>query len=269
MRDSRLSCAWLFLALGIVVPGAQPYASSVPVRHKEGSSHGFLVLRSAEGKLLATGDAIQTVKGDRVIGDLALHFKDGSLHEETTEFSQGSVFRVITDHLKQQGPSFPNPVDSRIEVATGQVRARGKDGKEQRSQLRLPGDLANGLLITILKNLPESDSETTVSLLTTAAKPRVVKFKIRRRGEAKFSAGGESGKATHFVGHTDIGGVAGVVAKVAGRQPPDVDFWIVEGKAPTFLKFLGPLYDEGPVWSIEQTAPKLSEEPAAKDDDRS
>ena len=38
----------------------------VAVRHKEGLVHGFLVLRSVDGKILANGDLIQTAVGDRV-----------------------------------------------------------------------------------------------------------------------------------------------------------------------------------------------------------
>jgi hypothetical protein len=36
-----------------------------------------------------------------------------------------------------------------------------------------------------------------------------------------------------------------------GKQPADIHFWIVGGKAPAFVKFTGQLYDGGPVWNIE------------------
>ena len=41
-------------------------ADPVPVRHPQGSSHGFLALRTLDGKSIATGDATQIVQGDRV-----------------------------------------------------------------------------------------------------------------------------------------------------------------------------------------------------------
>lgn len=56
--------------------------------------------------------------------------------------------------------------------------------------------------------------------------------------------------------HTDIGGIAGVVAPVIGKQPADIHFWIVAGKAPAFVKFTGQLYDGGPVWNIEPATVK-------------
>jgi hypothetical protein len=259
-RSSR--CRWrlvvgLLFALGSALTQAPLHAESVSVRHKEGTSHGFVVLRSVDGKILASGDAIQTIRGDRVTSQLTLHFKDGSVHEETTEFSQGAVFRLVSDHLKQQGRSFPEPVDAHIDMANGVVSVREKEGEPHESHLQLPEDVANGLLITILKNLPEADRDTTVQLVTTAAKPRIVKFTIRPQGAAQFSAGGSAHEALHFVGHTDIGGLAGGVAHLLGKQPPDVNFWVVGGKAPAFVRYLGPLYEGGPVWSIELAAPQL------------
>src|SRR4051812_43917412 len=63
-------------------------AEQIPVRHIEGTVHGFLVLRNQEGAALASGDLIQTVQGDRLVSSLIFHFKDGSLDDETTTFSQ-------------------------------------------------------------------------------------------------------------------------------------------------------------------------------------
>jgi hypothetical protein len=78
----------------------------VPVRHREGVSHGFIVLHSKDSHQLATGDMIRTVEGDRVTSEVVLHFKDGSVHNERTVFSQDREFRLISDHLRQYGPFF-------------------------------------------------------------------------------------------------------------------------------------------------------------------
>lgn len=268
MYPGKRLVVWLLLALGATSFQTTLLAAAVSVRHREGTTHGFVVVRSAQDKILASGDAIQTVRGDRVTSQLVLHFKDGSLHEETTEFSQEAVFRLISDHVRQEGPSFPRAVDAYVDVAGGRVSVREKDGKEQGSHVQLPKDLANGLLITILKNLPEPSTETTVALVTTSSKPRVVNFTIRAGGAEPFSAGGPTREALHFVGHTDIGGLAGVFAHVIGKQPPDVNFWIVGGKVPAFVKFLGPLYEGGPIWSIELAAPRLAHEGSRKLADR-
>jgi len=53
----------------------------------------------------------------------------------------------------------------------------------------------------------------------------------------------------------DIGGVAGVVAPLVGKQPEDSHVWILEGEAPAFVKSEGPLFMGGPPWRIELTNP--------------
>ena len=57
-------------------------AEQVPVRHIEGTVHGFLVLSTEQGDPLAAGDLIQVVRGDRLISELVFHFKDGSVDDE-------------------------------------------------------------------------------------------------------------------------------------------------------------------------------------------
>ena len=67
-------------------------AEPVPVRRIQGSLHGFLVLKSLEGKSLAAGDLVQVVHDSRVTSGLTYHFRDGSLDEETTVFTQSGTF---------------------------------------------------------------------------------------------------------------------------------------------------------------------------------
>src|SRR5205085_9730298 len=59
------------------------FADNVPVRHTEGLMHGFLVLRTLEGKAIADGQMTQDARGDRVTTHLIFRFKDGSLYEDT------------------------------------------------------------------------------------------------------------------------------------------------------------------------------------------
>jgi hypothetical protein len=48
-----LSCALL-----IAATGARLDSEPIPVRHPQGSAHGFLVLKTIEGVPIATGDVI-------------------------------------------------------------------------------------------------------------------------------------------------------------------------------------------------------------------
>jgi hypothetical protein len=54
----------------------------------------------------------------------------------------------------------------------------------------------------------------------------------------------------------ELGGVAGVVAPLVGKQPPDSHVWILGGEVPAFLKAELPLYPNGPSCRIELASPR-------------
>jgi len=231
---------------------------TVAVRHAEGLVHGFLILRTLEGTPLADGDLIQTSRGDRVTTRLVFHFKDGSVHEETAVYSQRQRFRLITSHLVQKGPSFPKPLEMSIDGGTGQVTVRYADDDKQKvdtERIEVPPDLANGLVLTLLKNVRAGAPPKSVSLVAATPKPRLVKLAITTAGDDPFSTGGSARKATHYVLKVEIGGLSGVLAPLFGKQPPDSHVWVLGGEAPAFVKSEQPLYLGGPLWRIELVSP--------------
>lgn len=233
-------------------------ADPVAVRHKEGLVHGFLVLRTQEGKLLADGDLLQNAQGDRVTSRLVFRFKDGSLHDETAVFSQQGRFRLLRYHLIQKGPAFEHPMEVTVDASSGQAIVHYvEDGKEKTSSdhLELPPDVANGVMLTLLKNVLPSTAETTVGFVVAVPKPQVVKLKIRPQIEEEFVTGGASRKAMHYVVKVEIGGLKGLFASLVGKEPTDTQVWILEGEAPAFVRSEGPLAPGGPVWRIELTSP--------------
>jgi hypothetical protein len=251
-------CLALMVTLVLLLPPALQSEPPLAVRHREGSLLGFLALRTLEGKTIASGTLSQTVAGDRVTARLTFRFTDGSLDDETTVFSQSRNFRLLSYRHIQKGPSFPNPVDVLVDEAKGQVTVRTvDDGKEKvdTNKLDLPADISNGLLPFLLKNLPNASVETKVSYLAVTPKPRLVKLAIKPEGEQPFTAAGATHQATRYNVKIEIGGIAGVVAPVVGKQPKDITVWILRGNAPAFLRLEGQLYPEGPVWRIEQTVP--------------
>jgi hypothetical protein len=225
----------------------------------EGTVHGFLALRSKEGRVLAVGDLFQVVRGDRVTSRLLFRFKDGSVDDETAVFSQRGNFQLITDHHIQKGPSFPQPLDLSIDVRSGMVtvRSTGKDGKEEvkSEHMDLPPDLVNGLILSIAKNIRPETPETKVSMVVATPKPRLVKVAISPQGEEPFSLLGSARKAMRFSLKIELGGVAGVIAPLIGKTPPEIHIWIIGGIAPAFVREEGPLYEGGPVWTIQLTSP--------------
>src|SRR6266550_9140205 len=136
----------ILLACAAVLQPNALFADMIPVRHTEGLIHGFLVVRTLDGKAIADGQMTQDARGDRVNTHLIFRFKDGSIYEDTTIFSQRGTFRLLSDHLVQRGPSFKRPTDTLIDASTGQVKVRYTDdkGKEKvvAERLKLPSDLA-------------------------------------------------------------------------------------------------------------------------------
>jgi hypothetical protein len=236
-----------------------PLNAQIAVRHKEGLVHGFLRLSTMEGKPLANGDLAQLSHGNTVTSRLTFRFNDGSLREETAVFSQRGKFRLLDYHLIQKGPAFRNPMEMRINISTGQVDIHyTDDGGEEKTaseRMKLPPDLANGLIFTLLKNVRPDDTPVTMSMLAATPKPRLVKIKATTNGEEPFSAGGAQHKAIHYVLKIEIGGVSGVIAPLIGKQPPDIDVWILRGEAPAFVKSEGQLSMGGPIWRIELASP--------------
>ena len=230
----------------------------MPVRFPEGSLHGFLVLRATDGKILAAGDLTQVVRGNRVVTHLVFRFKDGSLDDERATFSQNKSFRLISDRHIQRGPAFHMAIDLSVNAVSGQVTVRYRDKtklKVEREHFDLPSDLANGVILDAIKNLPETVKETKLSYLVATPKPRLVKLSVSTAPDETFSVAGWRHVAAHFIVKVELGGLAGLIAPFIGKEPADVNVWISEGEAPAFVKLEGPLYVGGPAWRVEMMSP--------------
>jgi hypothetical protein len=238
----------------------------MPARYVQGTLHGFLELRAEDGRVVASGDITQVVHGARVTLHTRFQFKDGSSDDETTVFTQRRSFQLITDHRIQKGPSFPHPMDVLIDAHSGQVTVRStdKDGKEEvkTDHLHLPADLANGMIPVVVENLRPDAPETTLSMVVATPKPRLVKLVISNEGEENCSVVGSARKAIHYEIKIELGGVAGLVAPLIGKKPPNIELWTIGGEAPVFVREEGPLYPEGPMMTILLASPAWPDAPA-------
>ena len=260
LRCCHALAALVFTAL-LTVPAA--FAEPIPARHPEGTLHGFLSLTTDTGQVLAQADLIQIVHGNRVFSRLTFHFKDGSIDDETTEYTQRGVFRLISDHHIQHGPYFPHPLDMEIDVAKGIVvtKTPGKDGKPEVSteHMRMPPDLYNGLVTPIVKNLSTDAPQTKISMIVATPKPRLVTLSILPQTPAAFSLAGFAHKALVWEIKIELGGIAGLIAPVIGKQPPNIFIWTEEGEVPAFLRETGPLFEEGAILTINLIGPSWPE----------
>jgi hypothetical protein len=236
-------------------------ADEIKVRYPQGSAHGFVEVTTTDGTRIGVGDLQQKVVGGVVTSRLTLKFFDGSLDDETTVFSQKQVFRLISDHHVQRGPSFPKPMESMVDATKGVVTSTDGDGNVKSTHVDLPPDTYNGLVSKVLLNISPSTPETKMSNVVPSANARIVHLSVKNAGQVPFMLGSVRRQAVDYVVHVELGGVVGVVAPVIGKQPPDYHVWILSGEYPAFIREEGPLYEGGPILRIQQISPAFASEP--------
>jgi len=249
------------LVLGILLPSPWPLAAApVPVRFSEGVTHGFLLLRSVDGVLIASGDLLQIARGGKVESRMVFHFKDGSLFDERVVFTQQGVFAMQSYHLVQRGPAFSEDTEISLQRASGKYFVKTKSHKDGREEaidgtLELPADVYNGIVITVVKNLAKG-AGATVHLVAFTPKPLLIELELEPLGEHKMMVGQLPKTAIHYVLKPHPGPWLELFAKLLGRMPSDYHVWVVTDGAPTFARFEGPLNPTGAVWRIELTSPR-------------
>src|SRR5439155_4251787 len=101
-------------------------------------------------------------------------------------------------------------------ASSGQVTVRYKDhnGEEKtlKQRQKLPPDIANGLLFTLVKHIQPNVPHTIVSMVATTPKPRVVKLEILPEGEKAIASGNTKHETARYVVKVNNGSVAGMVA---------------------------------------------------------
>jgi hypothetical protein len=260
--------AGLLLLLACALLAGPARADVVRARFPEGGTHAFLTLSAAaEGGTLADGEIVAVPRGDRVQSRLVWRFRDGSFQDEATVFEVRPLLRLISFKQVQRGPSFPADVEVSFSRQPGEYRIvrRERDKKEpeeSKGTLELPADAYNGMMGTVLRNLPRGATGTGTMVVFTP-RPRMVKMTMRPESEDAFMGGGLRRTATRFLIDLEVGGIAGIFATIAGKEPPDLRYWLTASDVPTFVKFEGPFFLNGPVWRIEIASPRWPRRGAA------
>jgi len=78
---------------------------------------------------------------------------------------------------------------------------------------------------------------------------------ISRAGEDSYTLGGERQTAKKLELKVDLGGVAGLIAPVIGKEPKPTTAWMAGGRIPMFIRIQTQFYEGAPLWTIQQTAP--------------
>jgi hypothetical protein len=250
---------WGLLLLALLWPWPLA-AAPVAVRFAEGVTHGFLLLSTIDGTVIASGDLLQVGRGGKLESRMVFHFKDGSLFDETVVFTQQRVFALQSYHLVQSGPAFAEDTEISLQRASGKYYVKTKSHKDGREEaidgtLELPPDVYNGIVTTVVKNLPKGAS-ATVHLVAFTPKPLLIELELALAGEHKMMVGQLTKTATHYVFKPHPGPWLELFAKLLGRMPSDYHVWVITEGAPAFARFEGPLNPTGAVWRIELTSPR-------------
>lgn len=256
------------LTLGVATLATTLAAEPIAVRQTQGATRGFLIMRSEDGKIIARGELNQVAHGEHITTRLVYRFTDGSVDDDTVTYTQRETFQLVRDHHIQKGPYFPKPSDYLVDVPTGNVTSRSvdKDGKEkvEVEHTDLPADVYNGMVGTILLNVSPNAPEFKLGMVAPTGKGRLIKLAISPDGEGKYSVVGLPHKASIFRVKIELGGVAGVVAPVIGKKPADTMVWVLQGDVPGLVREIGPLYEGGPIISIELSGTSFPRSPATK-----
>lgn len=246
---------WLvasLLAIALCRPAA--HAEQITVKHVQLPMHRFMVARSESGQIIADVEFSQAVQGDQVTMHVIYRFVDGSIDDEETTYMQQGTFRLVRDHHIQIGPFFSKPLDFSVDASTDMLTSRtDKNGKihVESKHMHLPDDLANGIVGTLLLNVPHNTTPFRVGMLTPVAGGRLIRLLISPEEEQTVHLAGQTVKATVFRVHPELGGIVSVIARLLGLQPKDVMVWVLEGDEPAVAVVVGQLGGSGPVVSAD------------------
>lgn len=240
--------------LAIALCGSAAHAEQITVKHVQLPMHRFMVARSEAGQIIANLEFLQAVQSDRVTMHVIYRFVDGSIDDEETTYTQQGAFRLVRDHHVQVGPFFSKPLDFSVDASTGMMTSRTiKNGKMhvESKHMNLPDDLANGIVGTLLLNVPHHTTPFQVGMLAPVGGGRLIRLLISPEEEQTVHLAGQTLKATVFRVHPELGGIVSVIARLLGLQPKDVMVWVLEGEEPAVAVVVGQLGGSGPVVSAD------------------
>jgi len=251
---SVLSAVLVIAALGPVM------AAPVPVRFAEGVTHGFLMLRAVDGTTLAQGELLQVPRGGEIDKRMIFRFKDGSVFDEKVTFTEHGVYALKAYHLSESGPSFPADTEISMICATGAYRIKINDrkggaDKVLEGRIELPADVYNGMILTVVKDLPKGAGEV-IHFVAFTPEPRLIELALTPAGEETITVGELTRSAMHYVMKPRLGMWLRFFATILRRAPEDFHAWILTDDVPAFVGFRGSLTTPGPVWRIELVSPR-------------
>lgn len=253
-----------FVILGLVLCGSvgceAASAEPVGVQYREGTVHGFLVLKDSNDSVLTYGDQLQTVVDATVTSKTVFHFLDGSVFEEQVIFTQDDVLRMRRYSLVVRGPAFAKDWQISLDANAGtysiETRERNQsDVKKLQGNIKLPDDVYNGMISTVARNVMKQPS-TRVHIVAFTPSPRVIELDLTMSDVEPVMLGDTPRPAMRFLVKPKLGALLGIAATLAGKAPPDNHLWTVTDDVPGFIRADAAMVPDGPQWRIELAVPR-------------
>jgi hypothetical protein len=196
----------LILALLLAAAAVQP----IPIRFPLGTLHGFPSMSDAQGRVIADGEMMQQVAGEKVVVHIQWLFADGLRADERDEFRAGTT-------LSQEQYAWVETrggVEQRrfeVDFSTGKASASVRDGKgrvkHQEQRLQLPagrsfGGFGAAIAVSQLALASGGTAEFTFVAFTPA--PHAITLLVRREGEEEVVVTGRSVTCDRFRLHPRI-----------------------------------------------------------------
>jgi hypothetical protein len=267
----RIGLPAALLTIAFALAPANPgrvAAEPVAVRFIEGVTRGFLTVSGLDGKSLGQGDITQVAHPGYVESRMIFRLHDGSLHDESVTFTQNKVFKLGRLKIVQKGPSFPEPAEISLDAATGEYLVKAFPGdasreKIHRGTLEVPPDTYNGLIVTVLRNLPRG-AAASVHYVAFTPKPYVINLELRPQANQKVRVGDESWPVTRYDLEPRLGFLLKLGATLLGKTPERQRCWILADPVPAFVGCEATIAGGGPLWRIGLGSPAPTPTTAAK-----
>ena len=156
------------------------------------------------------------------------------------------MFALQEYTLEQRGPSFPSAVALSLDRKSGAYHVQSLETERptllSSGRLHLPPDVCNGMVLTLLRNLPSGGDET-VHFVAFTPEPKVVTLRLLPVNTATIRIGDMAKQVTQYVLEPKLGRLTPLFGKLLGALPQEFNYrvWLLTDDVPALAVFEGPL----------------------------
>ena len=211
----------------------------VALRYPQGDLHGFPSMSDASGKLIADGELIQKLKGDRLDVHAVWRFKDGRIAVEDDQLR-------LKPELRQDGFRWVERRGDKelrrivVDFRSGKATVTHfRDGEPEtwNEKLDLPAGKAftgysTALAVSQLRDeLADKEARRELTFVAFTPKPRTVSLEISRTQGVRIRAAGRELAADLFTLHPKL---PFPISLFAGAK--DAHLWFTHSAPPALLR---------------------------------